>query len=104
MEDEHVKEDIGRLREIAQQGSFQHSLHILPIVTNANDQSMDVFHEIMFNDDNRERDFKGMVEDLIQTIEKKLADAEYKMFDATYEFIKKKKTSHKILFFFPLYF
>ncbi|CAF3038028.1 unnamed protein product [Rotaria sp. Silwood2] len=83
MEDEHIKEDIGRLREIAQQGSFQQSLHLLPIVTHANDRSMDLFHEIMINGDNGERDFKEMVEELIQLIEKKLIDAEYKMFDAT---------------------
>ncbi|CAF1043236.1 unnamed protein product [Rotaria sp. Silwood1] len=83
MEDEHIKEDIGRLREIAQQGSFQQSLHLLPIVAHANDHSMDLFHEIMINGDNGERDFKEMVEEFIQLIEKKLIDAEYKMFDAT---------------------
>ncbi|CAF0963296.1 unnamed protein product [Rotaria sordida] len=82
MEDENIKEDIGRLREIAQQGSFQQSLHLLPILTHVNDGSMDLFHEIMINGDNGQRDFKQMIEEFIQLIEKKLIDAEYTMFDA----------------------
>lgn len=87
MEDEHVKEDIGRLREIAQQGPFQQSLHLLPIVTHANDRSMDLFHDIMFNSDDGEKDFKQMVDEFVKLIEKKLIDAEFQMFDTTYVLI-----------------
>ena len=86
MENDHIKEDIGRLREIAQQGSFQQSLQLLPILTDTTNCSMDLFQEIMINNDNGERDFKGMVEEFIQLIEKKLIDAEFQMFDATYVF------------------
>jgi hypothetical protein len=86
MDDDHIKEDIGRLREIAQQGTFQQSLHLLPIVTHATDCSMDLFHEIMINGNNGERDFKEMVEEFIELIEKKLNDAEFQMFDETYVF------------------
>ena len=71
MEDDHIKEDIGRLREIAQQGLFQQSLHLLPIVTHSTDRSMELFHEIMMNSENGERNFKEMVDELIQLIEKK---------------------------------
>jgi hypothetical protein len=50
---------------------------------------MDLFNEIMLNNDNGERDFKGMVEEFIQLIEKKLMDAEFQMFDSTYVFFQK---------------
>ncbi len=86
MEDEHVKEDIGRLREIAQQGSFQQSLQLLPIVTHTTDHSMDLFHQIMINHEHGERCFKQMIEEFIQLIEQQLAHAEFQMFDATYVF------------------
>jgi hypothetical protein len=86
MEDNHVKEDIGRLREIAQQGTFQQSLQLLPIITHGTDRSMELFHDIMIHDDNGERDFKQMVDEFVQLIENKLSDAEFKMFDATYVF------------------
>jgi hypothetical protein len=84
MEDEHVKEDIGRLREIAQQGSFQQSLQLLPIVTHTTDHSMELFYRIMINHENGERSFKEMIDEFLQLIEQKLADAEFQMFDATY--------------------
>ena len=84
MEDNYVKEDIGRLREIAQQGSFQQSLHLLPILTYTNDRSMDLVHEIMIDNDNGERNFKDLIEEFIQLIETKLVNAEYEMFDETY--------------------
>jgi hypothetical protein len=87
MENNHIKEDIGRLREIAQQGSFQQSLQLLPIVTRATDRSMDLFHEIMINNENGERNFKEMIEEFLKLIEKKLADAEIQMFDAKYVFL-----------------
>jgi hypothetical protein len=83
MEDNHIK-DIGRLREIAQQGTFQQSLHLLPIVTHVTDCSMDLFHEIMINGNNGEQNFKEMIEEFLELIEKKLIDAEFQMFDATY--------------------
>jgi site-specific DNA-adenine methylase len=86
MDDENVKEDIGRLREIAQQGPFQQSLQLLPIVTHSTDHSMDLFREIMFNLEYGERNFKQMVEEFLQLIEQKLSDAEFQMFDATYVF------------------
>jgi hypothetical protein len=86
MEDEHIKEDIGRLREIAQQGTFQQSLQLIPIVTHTNDCSMNLFHEIMFNNENGERHFKQIIEEFLQLIEQKLADTEFQMFDATYAF------------------
>ena len=86
MEDEHVKEDIGRLREIAQQGPFQQSLQLLPVVTHTTDQSMDLFREIMFNLEYGERNFKQMIDEFLQLIEQKLSDAEFQMFDATYVF------------------
>lgn len=82
MEDEHVIEDIGRLREIAQKGSFQHSLQLLPKVTHSCDYSMELFREIMFNDDNRDRSFKELVEEIVYAMERKLIDTEFKMFDA----------------------
>ncbi len=81
-----MKEDIGRLREIAQQGSFQQSLQLFPIVTHGTDRSMNLFHEIMINHENGDRSFKEMVEEFLQLIEKKLTDAEFQMFDATYVF------------------
>lgn len=42
------------------------------------DPSMDLFREIIFNG---ERDFHQMIEEFIQIIEKKLADAQYQMFE-----------------------
>jgi GTPase SAR1 family protein len=86
MENDHIKDDIGRLREIAQQGSFQQSLQLLPIVSYASDRPMNLFHEIMINNENGERNFKDIVEEFLQLIEKKLANAEIQMFDATYVF------------------
>ena len=83
MEDEHAKEDIGRLREIAQQGSFQQSLQLLPIVTQTSERSMDLFHEIIIKNEHGERSFKEMIEEFLHLMEQKLADAEYQMFDAT---------------------
>ena len=67
----------GLLHEIAQQNS-----HLLPMISNSNDRSMELFREIMINGDNGERDFKEMVEEFVQLIENKLSDAEMKMFDA----------------------
>ncbi|UJR26794.1 hypothetical protein I4U23_008107 [Adineta vaga] len=81
MDDDQIKEDIGRLREIAQQGPLQQSLHILPIVTQATGCSMDLFHEIIMNNNDGERDFKDIVDDFIGLIEKKLIDTEIQMFD-----------------------
>jgi hypothetical protein len=40
----------------------------------------------MINGNNGERDFKEMVEEFIELIEKKLNDAEFQMFDETYVF------------------
>lgn len=59
----------------------QQNLHLLPMITNSNDRSMELFHEIMINGDNGERDFKEMVEEFIHLIEHKLTDTEIKMFD-----------------------
>ena len=84
MEDEHIKEDIGRLREIAQQGLFQQSLQLLPLVHHMSERSMDLFHQLLLNHEHGERSFKEMIEEFVQIIEKKLADAEFQMFDTTY--------------------
>jgi len=67
----------GLLHEIAQQ-----NLDLLPMITNSNDRSMELFREIMINGDNGERDFKEMVEEFVQLIENKLSNTEIKMFDA----------------------
>ena len=77
-----MDEDIGRLREIAQQGAFQQGLQLLPLASHGNDHSMDLFHEIMLHGDSGDRDFKVMVEEFIQLIEKKLFDAQFQMFDS----------------------
>ena len=79
-----MKEDLGRLREISQQGPFQQGLHLLPIINRANDRSMDLFHEIMINDENGEQNFKQIVEEFIRLIENKVVDTEFKIFDAKY--------------------
>jgi hypothetical protein len=63
---------------------IQENRHSLPIITNNNDRSMELFHEIMINGDNGERDFKEMVEEFVQLIENKLSDTEIKMFDTKY--------------------
>jgi hypothetical protein len=77
MEMNSVKEDIGLLREIAQQ-----NCHLLPMITNNNDHSMELYRKIMIDDDdNNERDFKEMVEEFVRLIEKQLSDTEVKMFD-----------------------
>jgi hypothetical protein len=75
-----IKEDMGLLHEIA-----QHSLHLLPMITNSDDRSMELFRDIMINGDNGERDFKEMVEEFVQLIESKLSDTEMKMFDNRFE-------------------
>lgn len=88
MENNSIKEDIGLLREIAQQ-----NCHLLPTITNNPDRSMELYRENMINDDdNHGRDFKKMVEEFVQLVEKKLSDAEIKMFDTKYE-IKLRKLS-----------
>lgn len=97
MEDEHIKEDIGRLREIAQQGSFQQSLQLLPLVNHMSERSMDLFHQLLLNYEHGERSFKEMIEEFLQIIEKKLADAEFQMFDTTYVEYPKDSSSN---FFF----
>jgi hypothetical protein len=66
------------LHEIVQQ-----NLQLLPMITNSNDRSMELFREIMINGDNGERDFKEMVEEFVQLIEHKLSDTEIKIFDST---------------------
>ncbi|CAF1196471.1 unnamed protein product [Adineta ricciae] len=81
MEDEQIKEDIGRLREIAQQGSLQQSLHLLPLVTQATGCSIDLFQEILLDGDHGEREFKDLIDQFRELIEKKLTDAEFQMFD-----------------------
>lgn len=83
MENDHIQDDIGRLREIAQQGSFQQSLQLLPLVTNVQEKSMDLFRDLLLNHENGERSFKNMIEEFLQLIEKKLSDAEIQMFDTT---------------------
>ena len=49
--------------------------HRFPLLT---DQSMDIFREIIFNG---ERDFKDLIEEFLHLVEKKLADAQYQMFE-----------------------
>jgi len=87
MENEHFHEDIGRLREIAQQGTFQQTLQLYPLVKHVNEQqqqqTMNLFQEILLNHEQGERNFQDLVEEFIQLIEQKLADAEYQMFDGT---------------------
>ena len=82
MEETPLHDDIGRLREIAQQGAFQQGLHLLPLLSHSNEPSMDLFHRIMLHGDGGERDFKEIVEEFIQLIEKKLFDAQFEMFDS----------------------
>jgi hypothetical protein len=65
------------LHEIAPQ-----NLQLLPIITDSNDRSMELFREIMINGDSGERDFKEMVEEFVRLIEHKLSDTEIKIFDA----------------------
>jgi hypothetical protein len=66
------------LHEIVQQNH-----QLLPMLTNSNDRSMELFREIMINGDNGERDFKEMVEEFVQLIEHRLSDTEIRIFDAT---------------------
>jgi hypothetical protein len=79
MENNSIQQEIGLLHEIAQQ-----NLDLLPMVTNSNDRSMELYREIMINGDNGERDFKEMVHEFIQLIEKQLSNAEMKIFDVKY--------------------
>jgi hypothetical protein len=60
------------------------SCQLLPMITNSNDRSMELYRKIMLNGDSDERDFKAMVDEFVDLIEKKLADAELKMFDDKY--------------------
>jgi hypothetical protein len=84
MNDEHFRDDVGRLREITQQGTFQQGLQLLPLVTYGSDRSMDLFRTLLFHDDRGQRDFNNIIEEFIQLIESKLADAQHQMFSSTY--------------------
>lgn len=67
--------------EIENNCASQQNYHLLPLIKNSNDRSMELYREIMLNGDSSERDFKEMVEEFVELIEKKLSDAEFKMFD-----------------------
>lgn len=56
--------------------------NLLPMITNSNDRSMELFREIMIHGDNGERDFKEMVEEFLRLIETKLSHTEIQVFDA----------------------
>lgn len=58
------------------------NLDLLPMITNSNDRSMELFREIMIRGDNGERDFKEMVEEFLRLIETKLSNTETQVFDA----------------------
>ena len=79
MENNSNKDDIGLLNEIVQQNR-----HLLPTVTDHNDRSIELYREIMINGENGERDFKEMVNEFIQLIEKQLSNAEMQIFDIKY--------------------
>ncbi|CAF0914089.1 unnamed protein product, partial [Didymodactylos carnosus] len=66
--------DIARIREIAQTGTFQNSLSLLPMLT-SKDQSIELFHEM--NDD-----LKSIIDNFLTLIETKLNETEMKMFDS----------------------
>ncbi len=74
---ESMESNSDLLHEIAPQ-----NLQLLPIITDSNDRSMELFREIMINGDSGERDFKEMVEEFVRLIEHKLSDTEIKIFDA----------------------
>lgn len=74
-----MKENLGLLYEIAQQAQ-----HLLPLINNQQDDSMDLYRDIMINFDNGERDFKDMVDEFIQLIEQKLSTTENTLFDTKY--------------------
>lgn len=57
------------------------SNNLLPMITNTNDRSMELFRQIMIHGDNSERDFKEMVEEFLRLIETKLSDTEKQVFD-----------------------
>ena len=83
MEEEYVQNDIGRLRAIAQQPPLQQAIHLLPLLVPPSDRSMELFHQLMIDSENGERDFKEMIEEFVRIIEKKLTDAQCEMFDST---------------------
>lgn len=74
---EMTETDAGRSADVVTQ-----NLHLLPIIRNSNDRSMELFREIMIHGDNGERDFKDMVEEFLRLIETKLSDTEAQVFDA----------------------
>ncbi|CAM4785420.1 unnamed protein product [Rotaria magnacalcarata] len=76
MENNSAKENLGLLYEIAQQ-----TRHLLPLITNNQDHTMEFCREILINRHNGETDFKDMIDEFIQLIEQKLSDTEKILFD-----------------------
>ncbi|CAF3235710.1 unnamed protein product [Rotaria sp. Silwood2] len=73
MDENPIKENINLLHEIVQQ-----SHHLLPMIIKSQNHSMEFTRDII---NNSERDFKDMVKEFIQLIEKKLSDTEMAIFD-----------------------
>ncbi|CAF1254461.1 unnamed protein product [Rotaria sordida] len=73
MNENPIKENFSLLNEIAQQNG-----HLLPMIINNQDHSIELTREII---NNSEQDFKDMVEEFIQLLEKKLSDTEMTIFD-----------------------
>jgi hypothetical protein len=86
MENNSNKDDIGLLNEIVQQNR-----HLVPMVTDHNERSIELYREIMMSGENGERDFKEMVNEFIQLIEKQLSNAEMQIFDIKYVISKMMK-------------
>ncbi|CAF1530133.1 unnamed protein product, partial [Adineta ricciae] len=82
VDDSYIESNRTRMSvEVENNSAGQQNYHLLPLITNSNDRSMELYREIMLNGDSSKRDFKEMVEEFVELIEKKLSDAEFKIFD-----------------------
>ncbi|UJR22318.1 hypothetical protein I4U23_025380 [Adineta vaga] len=82
VDDSYIESNRAKMSvEIENNPMKQQNYHLLPLITNSNDRSMELYREIMLNGDSNDKDFKEMVNEFVQIIEKKLFDAEFKMFD-----------------------
>lgn len=78
-DDDDRTEDMSLLREIAQE-----TPHILPMIIDHHDRSIEVLREMMIKGGTDEGDFETMVKEFIQLIKKKLTDSQITMFNDTY--------------------
>ena len=78
-DDDDRTEDMSLLREIAQA-----TPHILPMLIDHHDRSIEVLREMMIKSGTDQGDFETMVKEFVQLIKKKLSDSQITLFNDTY--------------------